>query len=267
MLLEATIVLLVSPLIYKMLIVNRYPGNPEIAEINSAQKLVSILDETLNKNVPVLLFLSGGSWITALEKADYSALISNQCLKNLTIMTLDERVEIGPNNNFSKITSLPLIKFFLASGAKSITTLPVEREDPVIFGQKINQKIIAYLTLNPNAVLIACAGVGGEKNVPGHIAGIEPMEDKNLFSDYFQNPSILYRGYLARKLQPSPRATATFSLLNKVNHFILLVLNPQEKRRPLNLILSENKVDLSDFPCIYFRHHSNTTIYTDIPKQ
>jgi len=117
------------------------------------------------------------------------------------------------------------------------------------------------------ATVIATAGVGGENNVPGHIAGIEPMPEKpKVFSQLFQNKDILYCGYLAEKLTPESRATATFTLLNKVDDFVLLILGPAEKRVSLDQILSDDPSSLSESPCTFFRDRSDTIIYTDIPE-
>ncbi|MFA6007494.1 MAG: 6-phosphogluconolactonase [Candidatus Shapirobacteria bacterium] len=246
---------------------NHYPQHPELAEINAALKLISLVDESLNKNVPVLLLLSGGTWIQSLDKSDLSALKLNPHLDKLTITTLDERVDFKPeNNNFNKLLSSKNISTLIKLGANFINTIPKNGENSFSFGERINKSLKNYLFNNSHATLIATVGVGGENNVLGHIAGIEPMENKNLFNDHFQNPDILYRGYLAQKLQPSPRATATFTLLDKVNCFVLLILNPEEKRQSLNKILSEDQLTLFEFPCTYFRHRPNTTIFTDIPK-
>lgn len=250
-----------------MINIHRFPQKREIAEIKSSKKLVLLIDESLNQNRPVLLLLSSGSWIPALEKADYSNLILNKKINNLTITTLDDRFELGPDNNFTKIISLSFIASLIKLGAKTISTLPDIDENFDTFGNRINDSIKKYLAQNTNAILIATAGIGGETNVPGHIAGIEPTEDSKEFTKNFLDSDVLYRSYIAKKLQPKLRATATFTLLDKVNNFVLLILNPKEKRQSLNLILSKDSTPLNITPCVYFRHRSNTTIYTDISKQ
>lgn len=246
------------------LILNRFPKNSENAQIAATEKLISLVNDSLNKNVPVLLLLSGGTWIPPLNQVDCAQLkISN--IEKLTITSLDERAELGSENNFSKIVNTALISFFLDSGAQTISTLPRQDESAHSLGEKINRQLKEYLQKNPNAILIATAGVGGQNNVPGHIAGIEPMkEDPQTFSEVFQNPDILYFGYIAKHLKPELRATATFTLLDKVDHFILLILNPEEKRQSLDKILINDQSTLFEFPCTYFRRHPNTTIYTDI---
>ncbi|MFA5025167.1 MAG: hypothetical protein WC503_01490 [Candidatus Shapirobacteria bacterium] len=225
------------------------------------------MEDSLNKNRPVLLLLSGGTWIPAMEKTNYSSLILNPNLKNLTIMALDDRVEIGPNNNFTKIISVPFIDSLIKLGAKTISTLPDIDENIDIFSQRIDSSIKKYLSLNSDVIMIATAGIGGESNVPGHIAGIEPIEDRQEFLKNFQDSNVLYRGYIAKKLQPGLRATATFSLLDKINYFILLILNPEQKAQPLDILLSDTPTAINNFPCVYFRNHPDATIYTDIPKQ
>lgn len=246
------------------LILNRFPKNSENAQITATEKLISLVNDSLNKNVPVLLLLSGGTWIPPLNQVDCAQLkISN--LEKLTITSLDERAELGSENNFSKIVNTSLISFFLDSGAQTISTLPRQDESAHSLGEKINRQLKEYLQKNPNAILIATAGVGGQNNVPGHIAGIEPMkEDPQTFSEVFQNPDILYFGYIAKHLKPELRATATFTLLDKVDHFILLILNPEEKRLSLGKILSNDPAALNEAPCVYFHNRPNTAIYTDI---
>jgi 6-phosphogluconolactonase/glucosamine-6-phosphate isomerase/deaminase len=244
-----------------------YPNTPETAEQKAGQKLFTLVNKFLKKDHPVLLLLSGGTWIPALDKSDLSALKLNPYLDKLTITTLDERVDFKPeNNNFNKLLSSKNISDLIKLGANFINTVPKNDENSFSFGDRINKSLKNYLFNNSHATLIATAGVGGKNNTSGHIAGIEPMENKDLFNDYFQNPDILYRGYLAQKLQPSPRATATFALLDKVDYFVLLILGPEEKRQSLDKILSNDQSTLSKFPCTYFRHHLNTTIFTDIPE-
>jgi len=248
------------------LVLQRYPENAENAQFEAAKKLICLLDKSLNYGNQVLLLLSGGTWIPALDKSDYSILAANPNIRLLTLTALDERNEIGTNNNFAKLISSPFVDFLIKSGAQQISTMPYDGENVGVFGNRINDSLKKYLALNTKAILIATAGVGGESNVPGHIAGIEPMEDQKEFSKNFLDPDVLYRGYVAKKLQPELRATATFSLLDKINCFVLLVLNPEQKRKSLDLILSDTSVKLNDAPCVYFRNRPNVTIFTDISE-
>ena len=247
------------------LILKRFPNNSEKAQSAAADKLVSLLSESLQKNSPVLLLLSSGTWIPALDKANYSELITNTQIKNLTFTTLDERGEIGPNNNFDKIVNTSFFNSLIKSGAHSIATIPFNNESSCHFAERINKALKDYLSTNPDAVLIATAGVGGRNNVPGHIAGIEPR-DKEDFKHLFRKFDILYQGYIAKHLNPDLRTTATFSLLNKVDHFVLLILDPEQKRQSLDLILSKDRTPQYIAPCVYFRNRANTTIFTDIPE-
>lgn len=244
-----------------------FPQNPTKAESEAAKKLYSLLDKYLKSNHPVLLLLSGGTWIPALDKVDMSTLIANKNLNKLTITTLDERVGTDSESNYGKLFSSQNIVSLVKSGADIIKTSSAIGEPVDTFSTKINKALKNYLFNHSQAILVATAGVGGLGNVPGHIAGIEPMEDSNEFSNYFQNPELLYCGYTAKKLQPEPRATATFPLLDKVNDFILLILNSEQKRSSLELILSDNQENLNIAPCTYFHSRKNTFIYTDIPIQ
>jgi len=244
-----------------------YPNNPELAAQKAGQKLFTLVNKFLKKDHPVLLLLSGGSWISALDKADSSELLASPNLNQLTLTTLDERAEIGPDNNFGKILTSLNIQSLIKSGVNTLATIPFNYESAGTFGERIDVVLKDYLSKHPDAVLIATTGVGGINNTLGHIAGIEPMEDKSIFNHAFLKPNIFYLGYMARKLKPDLRATATFLLLDKVDHFVLLILNPEEKRQSLDLILSEDQKSLNEAPCIYFRNRPNTTIYTDISKK
>jgi len=244
-----------------------YPNSPEIANQKASQKLFTLINKVLKKDHPVLLLLSGGTWIPALDESSLSGLELNPNLNKLTITTLDERVDNkAENNNFNKLLSSKNINTLIRLGAQVINTVPKNDENYFSFGDRINKSLKNYLFNHPQATLIATAGVGGENNVPGHIAGIEPIEDVKEFTKKFLDPQKVYCGYSAKKLIPESRATATFSLLDRVDHFILLILNPEQKRKSLDLILSDDKVDLNIAPCVYFHNHSNTTIFTDISK-
>lgn len=244
-----------------------YPNSPETANQKASKKLFTLVNKFLKKDHPVLLLLSGGTWIPALDESTLSDLELNPYLNKLTITTLDERVDYIPeNNNFNKLLSSKNINTLIKLGANVINTLPKNNENHFSFGERINKSLKNYLFNYPQATLIATAGVGGENNVPNHIAGIEPIENLNDFSEKFLDPQKMYCGYEAKKLTPSSRATATFSLLDKVNYFVLLILNPEQKRKSLDLILSDDKIDLNLAPSIYFRNHANTTIFTDIPE-
>lgn len=245
-----------------------FPENTHQAESKAAEKLYSLLDKHLKSKLPVLLLLSGGTWIPALDQADVSILASNKNLRHLTITTLDERVVFdSDSNNYGKLLSSSNITNLIKSGASTIKTCPEIGESVEGFSTRINHALKNYLFNHPGAILVATAGVGGLGNVPGHIAGIEPMEDTATFEKIFQNPQILYAGYHAEKLQPAARATTTFSLLDKVNDFVLLILNPEQKRTSLEQILSDSQENLHVTPCTYFHSRKNTFIYTDIARQ
>jgi 6-phosphogluconolactonase/glucosamine-6-phosphate isomerase/deaminase len=244
-----------------------YPNNPERANQKAGQKLFSLVNKVLKKDHPVLLLLSGGTWIPALDESTLLGLELNPYLNKLTIATLDERVDYKPeNNNFNKLLSSKNINTLIKLGANVINTVPKNDEDPFSFGDRINKSLKNYLFNYPQAILIATAGVGGLDNTLGHIAGIEPIEDIKEFTEKFLDSQKMYCGYTAKKLFPEARATATFTLLDKVNYFVLLILNPEQKRQSLNLILSDDKVNLNIAPCVYFRNRANTTIFTDIPE-
>lgn len=239
-----------------------FPENPIQAEKAAVNKLVSLIKKSLDKNQPTLLLLSGGTWISPLNQVNLLNLKFSHP-EMLTVTALDERVDLGPENNFPKIVGTKLISSLINSGANFISTLSKSNDAAGYSGKIINDHLNEYLLRNPNAVLIATAGVGGSNNVPGHIAGIEPRE-KDDFKFLFQDSEVLYRGYIAKNLKPEFRATATFTLLDKVNHFVLLILDPEKKRSSLDQILSDDPIPLNESPCVYFRHRPNTTIYTDI---
>lgn len=220
-------------------------SNPGAEAINLLNK--KILE---NKKTPILLLLSGGSWLDLYKNLNFTNFNST-----LTVSVLDERY--SPNeeeNNFSQLTKIGLIASAIEKDAKVIDTR-VRKESLQELTERFETELKKWRQENPNGIIIATMGMGND----GHTAGIfSPLFDNDKLNDSW------VRGYCFDKTINvfNNRVTVTpFFLINQVQTAIIYV-NDGEKCQILNLIINNKGGLNSKLPAQVWKNMSQVTLVT-----
>lgn len=113
---------------------------------------------------PVLLLLSGGSWLTALDAV-------SGVDGRVTIAMLDERISTDPAvNNFAQLQRTTFYAPAHAAGAAFIDSRPGAEDTPTTVAARLDTAWKAWRTDHPDGVILATLGMGED----GHTAGILP---------------------------------------------------------------------------------------------
>ncbi|OHA81496.1 MAG: hypothetical protein A2675_03440 [Candidatus Yonathbacteria bacterium RIFCSPHIGHO2_01_FULL_51_10] len=176
-----------------------------------AGDLSRMLMDYQKRAIPTLLFLSGGSALTALDG------ITPESLSGLiTITTLDERYDpTGRNANFVALSKAPFFRRAEMRGVQIVDTCVLVGESQTELADRMESEVRAWKTQYPQGVCIAIAGVGAE----GHIAGMMPYpENPPRFAELFEGERW-FIGYDAKNKNEFPlRVTATMTFLRKLTH-------------------------------------------------
>lgn len=187
-----------------------------------AGDLSRMLADHQKRAVPVLLFLSGGSALTALDG------IAPESLGGLiTITTLDERYDpSGRNANFVALSRAPFFRRAEMRGVQIIDTCVLVGESQAELADRMESEVRAWKVQYPQGVCIAIAGVGAD----GHVAGIMPYpEDPPRFVELFEGERWFTAYDAGNKSKFHLRVTATMTFLRELTHtFVYMQQNGKE---------------------------------------
>ena len=232
--------------------INRFETKEE-ANAAAGESLNSLLAE--NQKYPVLLLLSGGSSLAALDYVNQKDLG-----ENLTVTMLDERFSQETEaNNFLQLQKLDFYSLALEKDVNFLGTLPRPGENMEDMRTRLEISLRNWQKNNPKGRIFAVFGMGSD----GHTAGIFPYpENSEFFSQNFENDHFI-SGYSAEgKHKYAQRITATFSFFKHVDEAILLLCGA-EKKPALQRLLA-GKEQAHELPALGLYETKHFQIFTDI---
>jgi len=199
--------------------------NKKDALMSLAKDLESALSMGKEKNIPILLLLSGGSSFETLE------FISKDVLgKNITISVLDERYDpINKNNNFSQLKKLNFFKIANSAGCNFIDTSVKKGQSQKELSEYFENSLREWKKSNPNGIIFTTAGMGAD----GHTSGIMPHkypQEENEFYKLFDSEKWV-SSYDAKDKNKFPkRITTTNTFLRKINKVFIFISGKDKKK-------------------------------------
>lgn len=133
---------------------------------NPEQEVINLLEEKLQtyKNQPILLLLSGGSWLSIYDKVRV-----NDFDKRFTVGMLDERFSQDEKiNNFAQFKQTKMYQEALQKGVGFIDTEVQVTETLADLAIRFERSLRLWRAQNPNGIIVATMGMGTD----GHVAGI-----------------------------------------------------------------------------------------------
>jgi len=211
------------------LLVLRYQKKKD-ALLSLAKDLSSALGMGKEKNVPILLLLSGGSAFGVLEFISKDVLGSN-----LTISVLDERYDPkNRNNNFAQLKKLAFYEIAKDAGCSFIDTEVKKGQSQKELAKHFESALSEWKVDNPKGIILATAGIGPD----GHTSGIMPHkfpEEENEFYKLFDPANKWIASYDARdKNKFSERITTTNTFLRIIDRLFVFVSGKEKKKAFLN---------------------------------
>jgi 6-phosphogluconolactonase/glucosamine-6-phosphate isomerase/deaminase len=225
-----------------------------IADSNQgAMYLGNEISNELNVNVPVLLFVSGGSALNVLLH------IKSESFRGVTLTVMDERFGKIIDNNFYQIEKLDWSKNFLDNGGEFISTRVLKDDDQQSLADRFEMGIRKWISENKKGKIIGLFGMGAD----GHIAGIFPYpENEKLFNELFDGEKLVVSYDVGNKNKFSKRITTTNILFQKINVGFAYVYG-QEKKQALNDFI-KGKKGQNELPAMFLNSPKEIKIITDI---
>ncbi len=230
-----------------------YCQTSEEAAATAGKTLNNLLNE--NKNLPILLMLSGGS---ALNILDY---ISASSLSNkFTISVLDERFcQDAGINNFLQLQKQNFYQQALSMEVNFIGTLPRNNENMEDMRVRWELALTNWMQNNPTGKILAIFGMGAD----GHTAGIFPYtENPVFFENQFENHHLVTAYEATGKHKYSSRLTTTFPFFKKIDSAILYACG-KEKKAVLEKLV-KGTAQPHELPALGIYKAKNLEIFTDI---
>lgn len=227
-----------------------------VAALYAQTELVDHLRKCKDKQLNVLLCLSGGSALEILKDFPFDVLGDH-----VTISVLDERYSIDPKiNNTAQIAKTGFLEKAMASGCQLIDTRVAEGDsiEEVVAGY--NMGLLRWIENNPKGKIVATVGMGTD----GHTSGIIPgsVDFERLFGDDQNNLVVAYSAANQPEIQKM-RITTTFAFLEKVAFAVMLVLGEGKREALIRLMAEEGT--LSETPARIWRSPGNETlVITDL---
>lgn len=215
----------------------------------AARKLQQTLERY--KASPVLLLVSGGSWLSVLD-----LLPLQLCSLQLTLGVLDERYDTNPaNNNFALLMRTTFFATAKSCGVDVIDTRVQFDEGAAELAARYTQTIHAWQKDNPDGVIVATLGMGAD----GHTAGIMPGYVAALSED-----SVYALAYtVPTTVNPFPvRVTVTpYFLRTQVTAAVAYVAGPH--KCTLLQLVRQSKIRVEAAPARLWHDMSRVTVVTD----
>ncbi|MEY3784579.1 MAG: Glucosamine-6-phosphate isomerase/6-phosphogluconolactonase [Candidatus Parcubacteria bacterium] len=200
----------------------------ERPEIEAANLIEDKLQAYINQ--PILLLLSGGSWLSVYEEIRAIDLDDR-----VTIGMLDERFsEDVTVNNFAQFMQTHIYEEALKRGVRFIDTRLQAAETLNDLAKRFTESLQAWRTQNSDGIIIATLGLGTD----GHTAGIFSTLDTTSFPE-----NTWAVGYEVDKSvnEYAQRVTVTpYFLTHEVEQAICYVVG-ENKCEVLGQIISEDK--------------------------
>jgi len=218
----------------------------------SVKKLNLLLEK--NKDIPILLLLSGGSSLQLIEGIEAKYLT-----RSLTVTALDERYSSDEKvNNFAQIAHSDFYEMLMRHGANVIDTRVHHDESQNDLAKRYEEGLRTWISKNPKGKIIATMGIGED----AHIAGIVPHNNEvHLFNKLFDSSNWI-ASYDAGDKNPYPeRVTTTLTFLRKIDHAVVYVVGDNKKEALDNTLREEN--NLHTFPARIVHQMKDVHIYTD----
>lgn len=238
-----------------MLITEKCENRDEVV-LKGREDLVNYLHDCKNKNVPVLLCLSGGSALDLLNNFEFSSLGDN-----VTVTVLDERFSSDPEvNNMAQIEMRGFLDKAKDTGCSIIDTKVRNEETIEEFSTGFNMALARWIENHKQGKIVATVGMGPD----GHTAGIIPGSS-NFKELFMQHSGRLVVGYKAanQPMDRVERVSTTFEFLRLVAFAVLIVMG--EEKRPALARLMAGQGDLEETPARIWREIPGVAkIYTDL---
>jgi 6-phosphogluconolactonase/glucosamine-6-phosphate isomerase/deaminase len=195
------------------------------------RKVGEAITKYLSTDEPVLFLSSGGSSVALLEKIDTAVLGPH-----ITIAMVDDRWSTDPKeNSLLQLEASSFGKAALQSGAKLISTLPLEGETLEQTAGRFEHDLRNWKAGNPEGKVVITQGMGPD----GHTIGILPFPEAPELFNFIFNKDRWVVGYDATGKNPHPyRITVSnWFLRNMVDHSIMY-LGSMDKENTLKLALT-----------------------------
>lgn len=218
----------------------------DIPVIAAAQALSAALQK--HQATPILLILSGGSWLSVYEQVELLADCSG-----LTVSVIDERYDKNPiNNNFAQLAATTFFKTAVTRGAAFIDTSVGERTAAQIC-MEWEMSLRTWRDMHQNGVVIATVGMG----VDGHTAGIMPKQS----ADWYETKDWVVSYEVTADISPHQRritVTKNF-LINEVAEAVGYVVG--ETKQAAMQQLAARSGSLPNIPAQLFHEMKSVNLY------
>lgn len=227
----------------------------------AARKAAQALSEALQRHErdAILLLLSGGSWLKVLDQVE-----SESLGENVTIGLTDERFSQDPVvNNFAQLESTEFYRLAKEKGVHYINTKVRDKETFEELAERFEKALRKWKEENPEGRVIMTQGIGPD----GHTCGIMPYpEDKELFSQLFENPEKWVVGYDAAEKNEYPlRVTITLPFLrDMVNHSVVYAVGESKKDALERVLAEDGQIVIT--PARIIHEMRDVVLCTDIEK-
>ncbi len=203
-----------------------------------------------NKELPVLLLLSGGSAFEILPHVDMSVLSPR-----ITLGLVDERCETNPLiNNFIQLSETDFFKKAIELGVKVIDISIKEGESCSDVGNNFERKLCDWMNVNKKGKIIVTMGIGGD----GHTAGIMP----NIYED-FESTYVLSYEVPKDVNEYTKRITTTYKFLREKVDEAIVYATGEAKQSLIKSIEAKDK-NIFEMPSQILNEMKSVTVFTDI---
>jgi len=219
---------------------------PELLAIKLVEEKIKLF-----KNQPILLLLSGGSWLSIYEKIN-----PEDFTEHVTIGMLDERFSNDKTiNNFVQFKQTHIYEEFVQKGVKFIDTQVHEAETLESLTKRFEKSLRDWRVQNPTGIILATMGMGPD----GHTAGIfSTLDISNIPKDDWVT------GYEVDESvnQFTKRVTVTpHFLIREIQEAICYVAG-ESKCEVLKSIISKNESS-KNYPALIWQEMKGVVVVTD----
>ncbi|BCX14112.1 MAG: hypothetical protein KatS3mg085_644 [Candidatus Dojkabacteria bacterium] len=208
-----------------------------------------------NESNPILFLSSGGSCIEVLN----SNLVA---LDSLTVGIIDERFTSNVSEqNFRKLINSEFIK--INKNLRLLNQEINENEALEDYTQKFFAAISGWLSDNKKGKVVASLGMGAD----GHVAGIFPNKNIQLFNQRFINPAKLVVGYKLDKKDTVflERVTVSLYFLEHFVDFAISVVMGENKKEVFLKLKEDVPINLMPYQIV--KKIKKAKIFTDIYEE
>lgn len=219
------------------------------AKVEAIDYLTNLIQGNLNN--PILILLSGGSWLSL-----YENIIFENNNSNITIGVLDERFSSNDyENNFAQFTKTNFYKFAMKNNFNFIDTRIDNDESLSELAKRFKDALFNWKNNNPEGKIIATIGMGIDGHTAGVFSGCETVKDYD--SDW-----VL--GYEIDESinQFTKRVTVTPNFIINEIDFAVAYVSGMEKCTVLQRIKAEDVSQLN-LPVQIWKQMKNLKVFTD----